>query len=85
MPTATSRVIATDLSDDELRALRVPVLLMIGENEVLYDAAAALARARRLIPEFDGALVPGCRHDMSSSQFRIVNARVLDFLNEART
>jgi pimeloyl-ACP methyl ester carboxylesterase len=69
-------------SDDELRALRVPVLLLIGENEVIYDAAEALARARRLIPDFGGELVPGCSHDMSSRQYRIVDARVLAFLKD---
>jgi pimeloyl-ACP methyl ester carboxylesterase len=73
---------ATPLSDDALRALRFPVLLLIGENEVLYDAAAAVARARRLIPDFEGALVPDSRHDMCSSQFRTVDARVLDFLEK---
>ncbi len=81
MPPETLRIGANPLSDDELRALRTPVLLLIGENEVLYDAAAAMARACRLIPNFEGELVPDCRHDMCSSQFRIVNARVLDFFN----
>jgi pimeloyl-ACP methyl ester carboxylesterase len=69
-------------SDDELRALHVPVLLLIGENEVMYDAAEVLARARRLIPNFEGELVPQCSHDMSFSQYRIVDARVLDFLKD---
>jgi len=81
IPPEPLRVDTTPLSDDALRALRVPVLLLIGENEVLYDAAAALARACRLIPNFEGELVPDCRHDMCSSQFRIVNGRVLDFFN----
>ena len=81
MPPETLRIGATPLSDDELRALRIPVLLLIGENEVIYDAAAAMARACRLIPNFEGELVPDSRHDMCSSQSRIVNARVLDFFN----
>ncbi len=76
----TSRIMLNVFSDEELRALPVPVLLLIGENEVIYDAAESLARARRLIPNFHGELVSGCNHDMSSSQHRIVNALVLDFL-----
>ena len=84
MPPATSRIAANPMSDDELRALHVPVLLLMGQNEVLYDAATALARARRLIPDFEGKLVPGCRHDMCVSQHRIVDARVLDFLRTAK-
>jgi pimeloyl-ACP methyl ester carboxylesterase len=85
MPSDTLRVAANPLSDDELRTLHVPVLLLMGANEVLCDAATALARARRLIPDFQGELVPRCRHDMCFSQHRIVDARVLYFLKEKRT
>jgi pimeloyl-ACP methyl ester carboxylesterase len=87
MPPETLRVAANatnPLSDDDLRALQVPVLLLIGEDEVLYDARMALARADRLIPDFEGDLIPHCRHDMCFSQSQIVNARVLDFLGKTR-
>jgi pimeloyl-ACP methyl ester carboxylesterase len=78
----TSRVMPSVFSDDELRALHVPVLLLIGENEVIYDAEKALARARALLPSFDGELVPQSGHEMCSSQHRIVDARVLGFLSD---
>lgn len=78
----TMRVMPTVFSDDELRTLRVPVLLLIGENEVIYDAAEALTRARRLIPDFRGELVPASKHDMSMSQYQIVDKRILDFLSD---
>jgi pimeloyl-ACP methyl ester carboxylesterase len=81
-PTETARVMPTVFSDEELRTIRVPVLLLIGEHEVMSDPAAALGRARRLIPNVQGELVPNCRHDMCISQHRIVDARVLDFLND---
>jgi hypothetical protein len=47
----------------------------------MYDAVEALKRARRLIPDFEGELLPNCGHEMCGSQSRIVDARVLDFLN----
>jgi pimeloyl-ACP methyl ester carboxylesterase len=78
----TSRVMPSVFSDDELRALHVPVLLLIGENEVIYDAAKALVRARALLPNFEGELVPQSNHNMCASQYRIVDARVLDFLSD---
>jgi pimeloyl-ACP methyl ester carboxylesterase len=78
----TARILPTVFSDEELRALRVPVLLLIGENDVMYDAAEALARARRLIPDFTGELIPNCGHEMCGSQSRVVDACVLDFLND---
>jgi pimeloyl-ACP methyl ester carboxylesterase len=79
-----SRVVPTVLSDDQLRAMRVPTLLLIGEHEVVCDPAAALARARELVTEIQGELVSGCSHDMCFSQRRIVDARVLDFLKRER-
>jgi pimeloyl-ACP methyl ester carboxylesterase len=84
MPPDTLRIAANPLSDDELRGMRVPMLLLIGDREVLCDAATALARARGLVPDFEGELVPRCRHDMCFSQHRIVDARVLDFLKKTR-
>jgi len=78
----TARIMPSVFSDDELRALHVPVLLLMGDGEVIYDPAEALARARQLLPNFDGELVPQCNHDMCFSQHRIVDARVLDFLND---
>jgi pimeloyl-ACP methyl ester carboxylesterase len=82
MPTDASRIAATPLSDDELRALQMPMLLLMGRDEVLCDAAAAMTRARRLVPDFRGELIPHCRHDMCTSRYRIVNALVLEFLEE---
>jgi pimeloyl-ACP methyl ester carboxylesterase len=85
VPVETSRVMPTVFSDGELSAMRVPTLLLIGDHEVISDPARALARARRLIPDLEGELVPQCRHDMCFSQHRIVDARVLDFLKKTRT
>jgi len=77
----TMRLMPEAFSDNELRALRMPVLLLIGENEVIYNPAKALARAHQLIPEFEGELVPRSKHDMCSSQHKYVDMRVLEFLN----
>jgi pimeloyl-ACP methyl ester carboxylesterase len=83
MPLETARVMPAVVSDEALRTMKVPTLLLIGDHEVISDPAAALARARRLIADFEGELVPGCRHDMCSSRHDIVDARVLDFLKTA--
>jgi len=85
VPVETSRVMPIVFSDDELNAMRVPTLLLIGDHEVISDPVKALARARRLIPDLEGELVPRCRHEMCLSQSRIVDARVLEFLKKPRT
>lgn len=75
------RVMPTVFSDEELGHFKMPVLLLIGENEVIYNAHKALTRARRLIPDLTGELVPNCGHDISCSQHEIVDKRLLAFLN----
>jgi pimeloyl-ACP methyl ester carboxylesterase len=84
MPPETLRIAPTAFSDAELRAMHVPTLLLMGEDEVIYDPAAALERARRLVPDFRGELVPSSHHDMCFSQHAVVDARVLEFLSERR-
>ncbi len=84
MPIETARIMPAVVSDEALRTLKMPTLLLIGEHEVICDPASALERARRLIPDFVGELVPECRHDMVSTRRDRVDAHVLDFL-EAST
>ena len=73
---------ATPLSDSALRSLYMPVLLLFGDGEVIYDPSKALNRARMLIPDVKGSLIPNCRHDMCLRQSRIVDARVVEFLKK---
>ena len=82
MPPESSQIMPSVFSDNDLRALHVPVLLLIGENEVIYDAAKALDRARALLPNLEGELVPQSSHEMCSSQYQTVDERVLDFLSD---
>jgi pimeloyl-ACP methyl ester carboxylesterase len=83
-PVETLRVVPVIFPDDRLRAMAVPTLLLLGEDEVVCDPAQALAQARRLFPNVEGELIPQSGHDMVFSQRRIVDARVLEFLNGTR-
>lgn len=84
MPLETARIMPAVVPDGALRTMKVPTLLLIGDQEVISDPARALERARRLIPDFEGELVPDCRHDMVFTRHDIVNARVLEFLKKTR-
>jgi len=84
VPSETLRVAPTMFSDDRLRAMRVPTLLLMGDHEVICDPVAALARAREIFPDLQGELVPRSSHDMCFSQRRIVDDRVVEFLNAKR-
>ncbi len=72
----------TIYSDEELRGLEMPTLLLIGEDEVVFDPEKALARAQALIPDLQTELIPGASHCLPMEQPAQVNARILAFLNE---
>jgi pimeloyl-ACP methyl ester carboxylesterase len=86
MPPDTLRVTANPLSDDQLRTLRVPVLFLMGDDEVLCDASTALARARRLIPDVQGT-GPGLpsRHALQPASIRRRPRPRFPQENESRT
>jgi pimeloyl-ACP methyl ester carboxylesterase len=76
-------VLQDPFSDEELRSMQVPTLLLIGQQEALYDSAAALERARRLIPNIEGELIAQANHEMTISKHEIVDPRVLEFLKRS--
>lgn len=82
MPLETARVMPAVVADESLRTMSVPTLLLIGDHEVISNPVRALERARRLIPDCEGELVAGCRHDMCASRHDTVDARVLEFLKK---
>jgi pimeloyl-ACP methyl ester carboxylesterase len=85
LPPETLRVLSDVVPDDQLREMHVATLLLMGDREVMFDAATALARAYRLISNVEANLVPRSSHDMCFSQHRIVDARILNFLRKTRT
>lgn len=79
---AKGGVFPTVYTDEELRGLNLPTLLLIGDHEVIYDPAKALDRARRLIPGIEADLVQSAGHLLNMEQPDVVNARILAFLNK---
>jgi pimeloyl-ACP methyl ester carboxylesterase len=73
-----------EFADDEFRKLKMPTLLLIGEKEGLYDAQAAAARARQLIPHIEAEIIPNAGHMLTRDQPETVNARILRFLEDER-
>jgi pimeloyl-ACP methyl ester carboxylesterase len=64
----------------ELKAIRAPVLLLIGEHETLYAPAATLALARSRVRGLTGAVVADADHIAAMAQPDDVDGRILAFL-----
>lgn len=63
-PVPTGLTPPTVLSDETLRQISMPTTVLIGDREVIYRGGphAAIARARRLIPDVRAHLIPGAGH-----------------------
>lgn len=73
----------TRLSDDQLRSITVPTLVMIGAEEKIYSGPAALARARALIPGVKTIEIPEASHDIMFAQPARLRAELEAFLGAA--
>jgi pimeloyl-ACP methyl ester carboxylesterase len=67
-------------TDDQLQALSVPTLLLIGDRERIYDPHKALKRAARLVPQIEPELIPGAGHILGMQAPGVVDQRALAFL-----
>jgi pimeloyl-ACP methyl ester carboxylesterase len=67
-----------------LRRLRVPVLAVFGEHEVLYDPRRVVARARRFVPHLEAEIVPGAGHAAVYDRPDEVNALLVAFFRRKR-
>ena len=71
-----------EYSDDELRRIDMPTLLLIGDGEKIYNPHQAIERAERLMSDLTAEIIPNCSHLLIMEQPEIVNDRVLRFLKE---
>lgn len=67
-------------SDAELRQVRVPLLLLIGDHEVIYDPARVIRRAAKWVPGLQAEIVPDANHNAQVTAPEWVNQKVLEFL-----
>ena len=66
-------------SDEELRQVRQPVLLLTGDQDRL-NPPKAVERARRTIPHLKAEIIKQAGHLLSMEQPERINSLVLDFL-----
>jgi pimeloyl-ACP methyl ester carboxylesterase len=70
----------TVFSDEELRKIQNPVLLLIGDHEVIYKPERAIERATRLVPNLRAEIIPNANHIAEYTAPEFVNEKVLEYL-----
>ncbi|MEP7357908.1 MAG: alpha/beta fold hydrolase, partial [Anaerolineales bacterium] len=79
-PTQQAGPVVSKLSDQELRRLSMPVLLLVGEQDITCQPRRVIERARRLIPRVRAELIMGGGHLFTFDRPAATAARVLEFL-----
>lgn len=68
------------LKKKHLSSLKMPVLVMFGENEFAFSIQRATKRAKCVISNLDLQIVDGASHLLSVSKPDYINAKVLEFM-----
>ena len=68
-------------SDIELGNIKMPVLLLIGDREAMYNPQSAVTRAQQLISHIEAEIIPNAGHMLHTDQPEVVISRVMQFLH----
>jgi pimeloyl-ACP methyl ester carboxylesterase len=67
-------------TDAELRKIQTPILLLIGDHEMIYKPETVIRRATRLIPTLKADIVPNANHNAQYTAPEFVNAKIMEYL-----
>jgi pimeloyl-ACP methyl ester carboxylesterase len=75
-----------ELNDKELKSIKAPALLLLGENDkVVGEPSEAKERAEKYIANVKVKVIKGAGHLISSDSTETVNQHILGFLNNSMT
>lgn len=67
-------------SNEELQSLKIPVLVLVGDRDVINDVEI-LTKAAETIPHAETDMIMNAGHFLSIDQAEMVNIKIVDFLN----
>ncbi len=71
------------LTDEQLKSIRVPVLFLIGEHEVIYSPHTAndvVQKLKHVAPFIETEIIKGANHDITFVQAEMVNNSIIKFI-----
>jgi len=68
------------LTDQQLQSITPPTLFLVGDNEKVYSAPQAVKRMNQHVPCIETAIIKHCAHDLPMTQSRIVNRKIIRFM-----
>lgn len=70
-------------SDKELGEIRTPILLLIGDREVIYDPRKVIDMATRKVSGLRAEIVPNANHNAEYTAAEAINTKTIGFLLDA--
>jgi len=64
----------------ELQVVQNPVLLLIGDKEVIYKPEKTIKKAKQLMPTLQAEIVPNANHIAAMTNPDYVNKQIIEFL-----
>jgi pimeloyl-ACP methyl ester carboxylesterase len=74
------RVYPREFSDDEIKSIKVPALLILGEEEMIYSPVKAAERIKMLLPDSKVIMLPDCGHAIPFDAPREASEAIDSFL-----
>jgi pimeloyl-ACP methyl ester carboxylesterase len=68
-------------SDDELKKISIPVLVLIGDHDVI-NSEESLEKAKKLLGNYKGSVLINAGHFLTIDQAEVVNKTVVEFLEK---
>jgi pimeloyl-ACP methyl ester carboxylesterase len=78
---SANQVFPTIFTDEQLKRITAPTLLLYGEKEIIYDYNLAIKRAEKYLKNIKTEIIPGANHLTAVSNPTNTNLTILDFLN----
>ncbi|MBC8080418.1 MAG: alpha/beta hydrolase [Gorillibacterium sp.] len=75
-----TKLFVSYINDYELEQITVPVLLLIGDQDIQYDVKQAVNRAEKVIQCIEATVIPHTGHGLPLEKPELVNTLMLDFL-----
>lgn len=69
-------------TDEQLRRLTAPTLLVAAEHDIFGPGEATVNRARAVWPNAEAVLIRGGKHVPSAQSMQEVNQRIISFFEE---
>jgi pimeloyl-ACP methyl ester carboxylesterase len=69
-------------SDEELLGVRTPLLLLIGDREVIYEPDRVIRRATRMVTGLKAEIVSKANHNAEYTAADVINEKIILFLSE---